>query len=330
MPIFPKTISEPIWRKHLSTYSHTLIEYIEKCIPFFSSDTKILSPYHLYVCPLCLQNYFAESKEGIVGSSEFSLDHLPPDSVGGEFQIITCKTCNNRAGEYEVELKKLVDFGSKPDMKYGSIFPKTMVRNKETGETFYAIVQHSPGTTNVSFNEEAKKHNENLKQFLTKIHSGEIKSLEVFVPSPDLGQIAKAILKSSYLACFAWWGYEFVYSKNAEMIRKVLASEIEYPTRIPTIWRRSNDDGIPQGISIISKDGNREAFVVSIKLKGNSENFMASTLIPNPTETGWQKLFELDKFVKQKELTEFQATSLPRTVIRNGYTIAWNIIFPEE
>ncbi len=330
MTIFPKTITEPIWRNHLKTYSHTLFEYIEHCIPLFSPDTKILSPYHLYVCPLCLQNYFAESKNGIIGNAEFSLDHLPPESVGGEFQIITCKRCNNKAGEYEAELQKLIDFGSKPDKKYGSIFPKMTVKNKETGETFHAIVQHTPGTTSISFKEEAKKYNEDLKEFLVKLHSGKLKSLELFVPSPDLQKTTKAILKSTYLLCFAWWGYEFVFSKNAEMIRQVLNDQIEYPTRIPTIWKRSKEDSVSQGISIVSKDGNREAFVVSFWLKGNNENFIASTLIPNPTEKGWEKLFELDKFVKQKELTEFQATTIPRTVIRNGYSIAWNIIFPEE
>ena len=137
------------------------------------------------------------------------------------------------------------------DKKYGSIFPKMMVKNKETGEAFHAIVQHTPGTTSISFNEEAKKYNEDLKQFLDKLHSGKLQSLQLFVPSPDLKKTAKAILKSAYLLCFAWWGYEFVFSKNAEMIRQVLSDEIEYPTRIPTIWERSNDDSIPQGISIV-------------------------------------------------------------------------------
>lgn len=330
MTIFPKTITESIWRAHLKTYSHTLFEYIEHCIPLFSHDTKILSPYHLYVCPLCLKNFFGESKKGIIGNAEFSLDHLPPKSVGGEFQIITCKRCNNQAGEYEAELQKLIDFGSKPDKKYGSIFPKMMVKNKETGETFHAIVQHTPCNTSISFNEDAKKHNKDLKEFLTKLHSGKLKSVELFVPSPDLEKTAKAILKSAYLLCFAWWGYEFAFSKNAKMIRQVLNDEIKYPTRVPTIWRRSKDASIPQGISMLSKDGKREAFVVSFRVKGNNEDFMASTLIPNPTAEGWEKLLVLDKFVKQKELTEFEATTLPRTIIRNGYSIAWNIIFPEK
>jgi len=330
MPIFPKIITEFIWRNHLKTYSHTLFEYIEKCVPLFSPGTKMLSPYHLYVCPLCLNNYFAESKEGIIGNSEFSIDHLPPESVGGEFQIITCKRCNNKAGEYEAELGKLIDFGSKPDKKYGSIFPKTMVKSKETGEAFHAIVKRLPGTTSIVFNDEAKKHNEELKNFLARLHGGKLRSLVLSVPSPDLEKIGKAILKSAYLLCFAWWGYEFVFSRNAEMIRKVLRNEANYPTRIPTVWNSSGGDGISQGISIKSKDGNREAFIASFRLKGNNENFMVSTLIPNPTEKGWQKLFELDKFVKQKELTEFQATTILRTVIRSGYTIARNIIFPQE
>lgn len=330
MQIFSNNITETIWKAHLATYSHTLLEYYEKYSSILSTDSKIISPYHLYVCPLCVKNYFGESRQGIVGNSKFSLDHLPPKSVGGKFKILTCKKCNNEAGEYEAELLKLLDFGTEPDQKYKSILPKMTVRNKETGDEFYAIVQMKNGKTDITFNEKAKKHNKSLRNFLDEIHSGKIKSLNLNIPSPNLDKIQKALLKSAYLACFIWWGYEFIYSKNGEMIRKVLNDEINYPTRVPTVWHNNKEEILPKGVAILCKNNIRQAFIVNLELIGKRENFTAAILIPNPSERGWNKLYELDTFAKGKTLTEFELMTLPRTVIRNGYSIAWNIIPPKN
>lgn len=326
MIIFPNNISESIWRSHFRTYSHTLFEYFENYSPILSLEIKILSTNSLYICPLCTKTYFAESSQGIIGNSEFSLDHLPPKSVGGKFKIITCKKCNNKSGEYEAELVKLLDFGTEPDKKYKSILPKMTVMNKETGEEFFASVQVNDGKPDIKFNEEAKKYDSRLKKFLEELNSGKIKKLQLNAPFPDLKKIQKALLKSAYLTCFTWWGYEFVYSKNGEMIRKVLNDELEYPTRVPTIWRETKKIDLPLGVAIISKDKIRQSFLVSLELVGSRGNFVAAIMIPNPTPDGWSKLFKLDIYAKGKTLTEFEGLSIPRTIIRNGYTIAWNII----
>ncbi|MBN8786641.1 MAG: hypothetical protein J0I84_06085 [Terrimonas sp.] len=71
---------------------------------------------------------------GMIANLEFSIDHLPPESVGGRYKVLTCKKCNNEAGYNEAELLKLVTFGSIPDKRRNSILPYTFVINKKTGE----------------------------------------------------------------------------------------------------------------------------------------------------------------------------------------------------
>jgi hypothetical protein len=325
MPIFPKNITKPIWQKHLRTYSPTLFDYAPEYVKILSHEFKILFPGNLYVCPLCTDKYFYAEGDDIKGNSEFSLDHVPPESVGGEFTILTCKKCNNEAGSYEAELLKILNFGSVPDKKTGSLIPKMIVRNKQTGEQFHGIVQVANNQADIRFHEKAKQHNKKLKNFVAELHEGKIPALELMVPAPDEDKTGRALLKSAYLLCFACWGYEFVYSNNGERLRQVLKGELEYPTRIPAVWHDTKKNIMPKGLAILSKNGVREAFVVGLELKNTTDNCTAGILIPNPTENGWEKLSELEKMVRAKTPTEFQCMTIPRTLGRRGYTYAWNI-----
>jgi hypothetical protein len=47
-----------------------------------------------YLCPLCLGGLTVEE----FGTGELTVEHVPPESLGGGELVLTCKTCNNRAG----------------------------------------------------------------------------------------------------------------------------------------------------------------------------------------------------------------------------------------
>lgn len=328
MNIFPKTVTENIWRAHLATYSHTIVHNTEKHKALIEAAGETFSPFNLYVCPLCTQSYFYVGRNEILGNAEFSLDHLPPESVGGAFKVLTCKKCNNEAGYDEAELLRLVTFGSIPDKRRNSILPYTYVINKKTGDRWPVRIIKTESKVDLIFDEKAKLHNEKLKKFLSELHNGEHPQLQIFVGSPDLDKISRALLKSAYLICFVWWGYEFVFSKNTELIRKVFKKELIYPTRIPTVWQplKGKEDPVPPGVSIVSKDRERLAFVVTIHLQSSAENFQADILIPNPTDNGWQKLAELDKFATANPPTAFEGMMIPPMVSRIGYSVAWNVV----
>lgn len=55
--------------------------YIHKIFPGGESP-----PAHLfYLCPLCLKNWILLWKGGYDFNVEFSMDHFPPENVGGKF-----------------------------------------------------------------------------------------------------------------------------------------------------------------------------------------------------------------------------------------------------
>ncbi|MCW3116959.1 MAG: hypothetical protein JWM28_1041 [Chitinophagaceae bacterium] len=328
MDKFPKSVAENILLEHLRTYSHTIVDNTDRYEQIVKDAGESFWPYNLYVCPLCTDSYFYIGENKKLGNSEFSLDHLPPESVGGFFKVLTCKKCNNDAGHYEAELLRLVTFGSIPDKRRKSIIPYTYVINKKTGDRWPVRINKSDSVVDIVFDEKAKLYNEKLKKFLTELHNGEHPQLKIFFGSPDLDKIGRALLKSAYLICFAWWGYEFVFSKNAHLIRRVLNNELTYPTRVPTVWqpRRNEHDLLPPGVNILSKEDQRLAFVVTVPLQSSAENFHANVLIPGSTESGWQQLEELDKFVTADSLTAFDCMVLPRMISRIGYSAAWNVI----
>lgn len=70
---------------------------IEECskqieaIPFVTSDGVEVRMADVYICPLCLHLY-------AIAHEALTLEHVPPESVGGKPILVTCKTCNNTQG----------------------------------------------------------------------------------------------------------------------------------------------------------------------------------------------------------------------------------------
>ena len=60
-------------------------------IPFVSSDGVKFHMVDAFICPLCLHTY-------AIGNTELTLEHVPPESVGGKPILITCKACNSNRG----------------------------------------------------------------------------------------------------------------------------------------------------------------------------------------------------------------------------------------
>ncbi|SRR6266487_863343 len=57
-----------------------------------------------YLCPLCLDVMLTVEE---LGTKELTVEHVPPKVLGGRELVLTCKTCNNRAGsKFDAEADK--------------------------------------------------------------------------------------------------------------------------------------------------------------------------------------------------------------------------------
>ncbi|MCB9044893.1 MAG: hypothetical protein H6550_02015 [Chitinophagales bacterium] len=324
MRIFPNTISENIWKDHLSTYCKTLMDYIPEIQKIIPSKYHSQLPFGLYICPLCLKNYFIETSSGINGNSEFSLDHLPPKSASGRFKIITCKKCNNDSGTFESEIEKVLNFGIDKTDPNEKLKLKVELTDPETGKCIKGVAHNENGETNILFNENLKKHKQEYIDFLNRVNSGKMPRIKIKPILYDSNKLERALVKSAYLLSFAWWGYEFVFSDHGALIRQVIKGEKKYPCQVPISWFEK-DKILPTGISILQDGNKRIAFGANIYLRGLNVDATACVLIPSPSKSAWD---DISILIKNDEKT-YSGITIPRVVHRIGYSISWNIIIPQ-
>ncbi|MBI2907926.1 MAG: hypothetical protein HYX92_09750 [Chloroflexi bacterium] len=59
-----------------------------------------------YICPLCMRGFLPAALDENV----LTLEHVPPQALGGKRILLTCCECNNRAGrELDCEMQALDD-----------------------------------------------------------------------------------------------------------------------------------------------------------------------------------------------------------------------------
>lgn len=323
MKVFPKNVTEEIWIRHLRNHSTTLHGHEDKLREILPNLLQDNPSQNTYLCPLCLKNYFINTPDGIQGNSEFSLDHLPPESTGGKYKVLTCKKCNNDSGVFEAELERVVNFAIDKVNLDAFHIRKVKVNDSQTGNYIKGEIRHMNDKTDILFNEKAKKHDPNHISFLHRIHSTKNVKLELEIPLYNKAKIEKALLKSAYLICFLWWGYEFVFSKNAFLIREVLNDRMKYPVQVPLSWQNG-----AKGLSLVSIDNERIAFMVGIELIGIDVKTIVNILIPNPTNLGLQALEQINKKIKQNSEFKMSCVTIPRIPHSMAYTISWNIVLP--
>lgn len=319
MKVFSKNISEETWHEHLCSYSKTLVHHADQVLNLLSTEHKNVTIGNIYICPLCLKNYFVNTKNGVQGNAEFSLDHIPPESVGGRYKLITCKKCNNDSGFFESALEKMLNFAvDKKDLS-NLLIRNVQVEDPKTGKSIKGDLIHKNNRTEVSFDKTLKEFNPSYIEFLSDLYNK--KKLKLDIPLFDTEKVEKALLKSAYLLCFIWWGYEFVFSENGSRLRKAIRGEIKYPIR----FKFHKNENIPTEVCLLNYESKRVAFVVNIALKGIDTKTTACIFLPNPTANGWSTLEEVRKLLEVNP-EKFAFELLPKVIHRKGYTISWNII----
>lgn len=65
----------------------------------------------IYICPLCISACYYLEDATLNLTSDFTKDHFPPQSVGGNKWVLVCRKCNSSAGEqFDHTLKKYLAY----------------------------------------------------------------------------------------------------------------------------------------------------------------------------------------------------------------------------
>lgn len=190
-----------------------------------------------YVCPLCLRLFPPDT----LAAGLLTFEHVPPRELGGRPLVLTCKTCNNRAGHLlDVEMnaaENVLDF-VRGEMKQfrriqftvGSHKLNAQVRSTKTTITVLGI----PRSNNPSVHQAVSAEFERLaseKRVLDlrlKIHFNRDKF--------SFRRMQVGWLRVGYLAAFAALGYSYILQPCMASLREQFAD----PTKviIPKFYMR--------------------------------------------------------------------------------------------
>jgi hypothetical protein len=273
-----------------------------------------------YICPLCTENYLILKKEGLSATCEFSREDFPPKNVGGSSKVLTCKICNNKAGhKFDHELVR--------EVERRAINYKTKI-NIQDVQGYYNgwLEQKEEGIFAIDFPDKLKKNTVPLKEWIkSPLPTNEFK-IQIRTTPVDNNKVAKALLKTAYLFCFLNWGYDFIFSSNAERLRDLLHDTDKDPSFLLAFWLESNNHNlqeIPTGLCSIEKPLDLRTFIINIPIKRENYGAVASVIIPPSGEEGWKKLLEIKQNFQNNPNLEITFTKQVSAMDRkcfNGYT----------
>jgi hypothetical protein len=309
-------------------FSVGLYAYNKHYLSLIFKDSSLVPKHAAYVCPLCIKHFIVIGPSGETGwSSEFSLDHFPPESVGGFQTALVCKECNNNAGkDYDFSLQQKMD-----RMSFDNKIPNSKIKIKSvisdvTGRYpgFFSI--RDDGEIEAVLKPNLKMHSPFLDNWIHSSKENMDWEATITIPIPDETKISNALLKTAYLFCFDKWGYEFAYSIGAEKIRNVLKNSDSYPAKIPFSWviesiKENNINSFPLGVCEIQKPTDCKSFVVNILLVNKETNYkeIACILMPNPEDTCWDRLSAVQNILNDNTKIEVSMDH----VKEGGYKHSW-------
>lgn len=180
-----------------------------------------------YLCPICLNCF----DENALANRDLSLEHAPPQSVGGKAIILTCKTCNNTAGhkfEHHLSKKgKLSNFAEVLLEKKEGIGGRACLEFEDMSVN--VTVGTEKGTTVISILD--KINDPKTTQSLTQT----LKRMSVAKPQPSLEfkvvthdsfcnrKVKLSLLKTAFLIATAKLGYTYARSPALDAIRRQIS-----------------------------------------------------------------------------------------------------------
>ena len=182
-----------------------------------------------YICPICLE-HFSPKDLNLNLPNHLTLEDAPPKSLGGNANILTCKTCNNTCG-YKIDFhltERLKELDNK------SFLPNTeaKVKVKKDGQVFQGTLKIDNEGIMTIHHSEKNNHSKKLEKFIGTIGKGITISMDFEKSRVIPENLQYAILKTGYLLAFEKFGYCFILDPLFNGIRHQLKNPENntYPT----------------------------------------------------------------------------------------------------
>jgi len=218
-----------------------------------------------YCCPLCKRLFIPQAIE----AGALTLEHAPPEKVGGRPLALTCKECNSISG-YSVDAavvsrKKLFDAakaitGQKRDYEGRASL-------KMGDESINVKIEVHEGSISIK---PPKKINDPkkldaYKAYMMYLHDEGRWNGEEFQITPNVRYDQKyskiGDLKTAFIVCFAFFGYTFVLNKRLTPVREQI---IKYKNEVIDRYWIASDSKINKKFFICLIE--RPVYAVAVKI----------------------------------------------------------------
>jgi hypothetical protein len=233
-----------------------------------------------YICPICLTHFSEEEALNTQAENYLSFEDVPPVSLGGKANILTCRKCNNTCGN-EIDLHLTNRMKEWDEHKFVPGV-EAHVKVELKGKTVQAEIKVEENGTMTVVNRMRRNNPQNLNEYIKAI-SGEDKptvNLKFIPKKVDPERLQVALLKIGYLMAFQKFGYAFILDPMYDSLRRQLLSPDEriYP---PKFWAQGPFPDHSLGTPVITEKGLESiAAIFDLKTK-ESRRFMV--LIPITT-----------------------------------------------
>jgi len=234
-------------------------------------------PNDAFVCPICRRIMNREdAKQNLI-----TLEHVPPKSIGGYPKTLTCKNCNNTAGNKldatiskELELFEFLTgtTGTTLEGRYSLNDKNDLKLNAEIKfEHENILINGKPQITNPK----------DLQKVNNILNAEQIKSFRVEFPKHSYSKTYRniALLRIAYLWIFSKFGYYYILFPQISQIQKQI---LEFDSNIISNYVILSDTFPDEtlGVNVITRPRTHQSFLVVFDAKFNSFTKRYGVIMP--------------------------------------------------
>jgi len=197
-----------------------------------------------FLCPLCLRLFLRSELD----EQDLSLDHVPPQSVGGTKCTLTCTSCNNEAGKtLDSALKRKLAI---EDFQAGILGARLDVRFSP-GEDIWLPAKahrHQPGGLILEDFLNPKRSHPDDRQHAQELLATGVPDVQIQHLQPGWRRIDVALLRIAYLYAFSVLGYGLILNPIIQKVRE----QVNKPEKhiLPGRWMLPVKSPPPSTISL--------------------------------------------------------------------------------
>lgn len=198
----------------------------ERRLSIFRYGSKAIAKYRngdssLYYCPICSLGY---PESSAITGNHLTIEHIPPESVGGKPILLTCRNCNSLAGHtIDVSIATKKKFEEFENIVFGQDKGTIPFATLSLGDLQVATSIHKEDSLDIRPLEKANSPIiiERYKNHLMN-HSNDLQFKISMSHKYDNRLFKLGYLKSAFLLVFAWLGYRYAFDTRLDAVRQQL------------------------------------------------------------------------------------------------------------